>query len=180
MPPVASASRPTSPPVMAESTSARNELAISCFELSKALRLASAILSFFAGLLDGLLVGEGGVAISESLSSKINRFFRAVMGVFRGEYSSFQSLMTSWLQNASMLGRCGVGGMRNFLGGDCNLDFEGLDGGVTLACLSPTFDGDLKRGGELSLSDYRSCGRVRMLTTSGSPIYLQGPTSLGH
>ena len=51
--------------------------------------------------------------------------------MFLGEYCSFQSLITSALQKASILGRCGEGGMRWRLEGDCNLDFEGLDGGVT-------------------------------------------------
>lgn len=104
---------------------------MSCFCELKALRRATAALSGFVGLLIGLLRGELHGEASPSLSSgDMTRFRRAVAGVLRGEYWSFQSLMTSWLQKASILGRWGVGGIRIFLDGDCNRDFDGLVGGV--------------------------------------------------
>ena len=57
--------------------------------------------------------------------------------------------MISWLQKASMLGRCGEGGIRCLLIGDCGLSLDGLDGGVrgraTLLglCTFPDLGGEL-------------------------------------
>lgn len=56
--------------------------------------------------------------------------------------------MTSWLQKASILGRCGEGGILYFLEGDGSLSLDGLDGGVIGRSLSLNlFVTDL--GGEL-------------------------------
>ena len=150
MPPVDEDSWATWPFVRAWSTSARKERARSCFLSLKALRWAMAVLSFLAGLLDGLLRGETIGEISSSLSSGSTwRCRRIDFGVFRGEYWSFQSLMTSWLQNASMLGLCGVGGIGAFFDGDCKRGLIGLEGGVSGPCFSLILWGDLDSGGEL-------------------------------
>ena len=102
-----------------------------CFCELKALRRAIAALSGFVGLFVGLFRGELHGEASPSLSSgDMKRFRRLVAGVLRGEYWSFQSLITSWLQKASILGRWGVGGIRIFLDGDWSRDFDGLAGGV--------------------------------------------------
>lgn len=69
--------------------------------------------------------------------------------VFRGECRSFQSLMISWLQKASTLGRWGEGGIRDFLEGDCSLPFDGFGGGVAGRSAYVVFFGDLDLGGEL-------------------------------
>ena len=50
--------------------------------------------------------------------------------IFLGEYCSFQSLVTSWLQKASILSRWGEGGIRYRLEGDFNFAIDGLEGGV--------------------------------------------------
>ena len=131
MPPVDSARWDTWPLVMVLSTSARKEAAMSCFCALNALRRAIAALSGFVGILVGLFRGElHGVASPSLSSSEMERFPRFVAGVLRGEYWSFQPLITSWLQKASILGRWGVGGIRIFLDGDCNRDLNGLAGGV--------------------------------------------------
>lgn len=46
-----------------------------------------------------------------SSSTDWKRNLRGDFNVFLGEYCSFQSFMTCWLQNASMLGLCGDGGI---------------------------------------------------------------------
>ena len=131
MPPVAAASEATSPFATVRSSSVRKLVAKLCFSLSNSLLRSTASLFFLAGLLTGLLRGEPeGETLSSSSSSTEKR--RLGLGVFRGEYWSFQSLMISWLQKASRLGRCGEGGTRIFgFVGDFNLGFEGLEGGVT-------------------------------------------------
>lgn len=128
------------------SISERNESARSSLILSKALRAAR---SFLRGDLDALLV-ESGMGCSYSLSSvRSTESRRAVRGLLTGECESFQLLITSWLQYASMLGRCGVGGIRYRLDGDSSFFFVGLHGGVAGGGFRWILRGDLSRGGEL-------------------------------
>lgn len=57
----------------------------------------------------------------------------------------------SWFQKASILCRCGVGGILGCaFRGELSLDLEGLCGGV-VDCCGGLFDGDFSRGGELVL-----------------------------
>ena len=74
---------------------------------------------------------------------------RGDFNTFFGECWSFQSLMTSALQKASILGRCGDGGTRFRLEGDCSFEFGGLNGGVTGREPSLDLYGNLNLGGEL-------------------------------
>ena len=103
MPPVEAASDDTWLFAIVSSSSLRKDTARSCFFSLKAFFCSIASLSFFAGVLKGLFRGEllGEISFSFSSSSEKRRLDR---GVFFGEYWSFQSLMTSWLQKASMLG----------------------------------------------------------------------------
>lgn len=70
MPPVEDESWATWSLVMVWSTSVRKEVARSCFLSLKAFRCAIAVMSFFAGLLVGLLGGEVDGETSPSLSSR--------------------------------------------------------------------------------------------------------------
>jgi len=75
-------------------------------------------------------MGDNGLSSSSSESKITNLFFRGDVNSFRGEYCSFHALTTSGAQNASMLGRCGVGGILFVvLEGEMSLGFEGLGGG---------------------------------------------------
>lgn len=99
-----------------------------------------------------LFVRLGMVLLSLALVGK--RGLRGEPRIFLGEYSSFHALTISWLQNASMLGRCGVGGIRVFkdLLGEVSLDFDGLSGGVVGRLVVESggfFRGERERGDEL-------------------------------
>lgn len=102
MPPVEAASKETWLFVMVASSSARKEVARACFFSEKA---------FFASftkrpcLTRLFLVGEKRRTPSETSLSSSGSNFDLGFGVFLGEYSSFQSLMTSCSQKLSMLGR---------------------------------------------------------------------------
>lgn len=79
----------------------------------------------FAGLEDlfGEVVGEMSSALGCSLS------FRGDLSGFCGEYWSFQSLIASAVQNASMLGLSGgVGTRGTFFEGDRSFNFDGEAG----------------------------------------------------
>lgn len=81
----------------------RKVVARVCFWALKAARAAFWDLE---GVLDGDLGGEtDGETLSSSSSRGWSSLLGTVFGVFLGEYSSFQSFITSWLQKASMLGR---------------------------------------------------------------------------
>lgn len=113
IPPVDSAIAPTWPSPMVKSTSATNEAASCSFCSSNALRGSVDFLSLLAELLLELLQGDSvGDDSSPSSSTERRRILRRDFKAFFGEYCSFQSLITSALQKASMLGRCGEGGIR--------------------------------------------------------------------
>lgn len=57
-------------------------------------------------------------------------------------------MITSGFQKASILGRWGDGGIRNFFEGECRLGFDGLDGGVVGRIWSVDLCTDLVVGGE--------------------------------
>ena len=125
-------------------------MAKACFFSLNAFSRSAARLSFLAGLLLELLRGDS--EGESSLSSSSTEYSRNLLGdfsVFLGEYCSFQSLMTSELQKASILGRCGEDGIRCVLDGDCSFGFEGLEGGVTGREKSLDLYGDFDLGGEL-------------------------------
>ena len=121
-----------------------------CFDSSNAFRRSMAFLSFFVGLLFGPLRGDsdGEKSLSSSFTER-SLFLRGDLRDLVGEYCSFQSLITSVLQNASILGRCGDGGTRSLFEGDCSLDLGGPKGGVTGLTPSAILYGDFNLGGEL-------------------------------
>lgn len=123
-PPVEAESLAISPLVILVSSSARKDSASACFDCENAFLASFAIRSCFTGLFLG---DPSGTVFSAKDLGLGNR-------VFWGEYSSFQSLTTSCCQKPSILGRCGVDGIRgNCFLGDCNrLGCKvGLPGGVT-------------------------------------------------
>ena len=88
-------------------------------------------------------------------------------GVFRGEYSSFQSLTTSWDQNSSLLWRWGEVGIRGSLEGDARVWglSLGLLGGVVKRVSSETLR--LFSEGELMGYYYYFTDMWMKLTTEG-------------
>lgn len=118
------------PEVMRASSWARKAVARLCLWASKALRAAFAVAwssrvlvglgsCGLMGRLRGEVDGEG--KTSESLKSESpvagggdGGGFRGERWAFRGECWSFQELTRAALQNASTLGRCGVGGILGF------------------------------------------------------------------
>lgn len=176
-PPVEAASADTWPEVMVSSNSLRNSSASACFEVSKAFLRAIASLSFFAGVLVGLLVFEGEVDgetlfSDSSLSGKSCRR----TGDLRGEYVSFQSLISEALQKASREGRWGERGMRAWgvLEGDWRRGFEGEVGGVVISGgvrgrvvvaglwgEEVVLRGERERGGELEGCEWCCSGLVK-------------------
>ena len=109
---------------------------MSCFESSKSFLRCNSALSFLNGDLTGLFVedsrGDVGAEKSDSFNSLIgNVSLDELMFCFCGEWTSCQLFVISALQNASMLGRCGVGGTFAFsFLGDWSLGLIGLVGGV--------------------------------------------------
>jgi hypothetical protein len=135
MPPVAAASAASWPCAMVSSISRRKAVANSCLLASKARFFAAAFLFFLAGLGWGVLDGEAEAGL-RVLALDRGGGVDLGLGLW-GECSSFQSLVISWAQNASTLGRCGEGGIRAaVLEGDLSLDLEGLDGGVVQVFVS--------------------------------------------
>ena len=138
-PPVEAESWEICPSVMVSSNSARKDEARACLCSEKA---------FLAPLVSrSCLMGN---FLGERVSSDDERWG---FGVLRGEYSSFHSLMMSCCQNWSMLGRCGVRGIRcGFLGDAKPRGFgSGLLGGVANRVSLETFlglfsDGELREG----------------------------------
>lgn len=113
IPPVDCAIAPTWPSPIARSTSATNKAASCAFCSSNAFRRSVSFLSLLAGLLLELLRADfEGDNSSLSSSTECKRVLRGDFKAFLGEYCSFQSLITFALQKASMLGRCGEGGIR--------------------------------------------------------------------
>jgi hypothetical protein len=91
------------------------------------------------------------------------RFFRGDRTVFRGEYWSFHSLITSCDQNASRLGLRGGVGIRSGrpLEGETSLNLKGLGGGVdglrggVNGCVVKALCGEMRLGGSLMYCQYR-------------------------
>jgi hypothetical protein len=129
-PPVEADRARTWPFAITSSISLRKDCARSCFWASKYFFAARAAflpsfcflsLISLTGLLDGLLGGFRGDVVGEFESEGLEellsesrrrwRLLRRPPGVFLGEYWSFQSLITSWDQNVSMLGRWGDWGI---------------------------------------------------------------------
>lgn len=137
-PPVSAERFWTSPPETASSSTLRKFSAYAAFLLSKDFLRASAaffasVSAFFKAVLLGDFAGFWALdcfgMVSESSSKSSNS--RNSRLTLRGECSSIQLLVASRSQNASVLSRWGVGGMRilSFVG-DLRTLFEGLDGGV--------------------------------------------------
>ncbi|KAL9626991.1 MAG: hypothetical protein Q9164_007736, partial [Protoblastenia rupestris] len=106
IPPVGAARALTRALVRVLSTRARKVMASECLVWLKALSCSVAALSLFVGDFDELLRGEVEDEKASPSPSTMDSRLRCVnLGGFFGECWSFQSLMTSWLQNASMPGR---------------------------------------------------------------------------
>lgn len=135
-PPVEAASLATWLLVMTVSSSMRNVSAKRCLRSANAF-LASFIIRF---CFTGLFFGEKR-ASSDIVLLLEKRDVGGGLGALRGEYSSFQSLTTSWLQKSSTDGPWGVEGMRWIFLGDCKpLGLSsGLPGGVVKRSSLETF-----------------------------------------
>lgn len=153
-PPVVAARVPIWLFVIFESNSARKAEARACLLSSNNFFVSLAALdSCFVGL--AILLGE--VSRWEKLESG-GWSFGFVKSSFRGEYSSFQSLITSACQKLSILGRCGVFGIvicEVFLLGETRpkgpRSLEGLPGGVVSRVSLGSLKGLRVVGGELGV-----------------------------
>ena len=101
-PPVDDESLDSRPSVMVLSNSSRKASARACFFELNSFFCSMSFLSFFAGFLMGLFLAASD---GERLPSSSKEGIRGVLLIlFCGEYWSFQSLITSWLQKESVLG----------------------------------------------------------------------------
>ena len=136
-PPVGAVNLAMLPDAVLSSSSLRKSSATVCFEALKSFLRCTSALSFlysdFRGLFVGDFRGEVDGEKSDSSESQTGKGKdRPVFDGLRGEWTSCQLLIIAELQNASILGLCGVGGILFFVFvGDLSLDFEGLVGGVT-------------------------------------------------
>lgn len=137
-PPVEAESCAIRPDVILESSSARKSEAMVCLAAAKAFLESLSMRGAFAGI--GFLKREVPPDIEGGWSLGLEIGWR----VFMGEYWSFQSLTRSCDQKLSMLGRCGVDGMRDSFLGDVSLRglSSGLPGGVESRTSLDTFLGD--------------------------------------
>lgn len=150
MPPVEEARREIWPEVILLSSSVRKEVARVCFFSENAFLASFARRPGFVGL---FFAGEKRRASLGGSSCG----FGLGWSFLGGEYSSFQSFTTSWLQKLSMLGRWGEMGIRGTFFGD-NKVFgfsSGLPGGVVKCVVFDTFLG-LFSDGELARYQYIS------------------------
>lgn len=140
-PPVEAASSAIFPSVIFSSSSLRKDSVRSCLVWEKVFLASLVRRSGFMGDFRGE---------KRTFPSTSVRGLRVGLGVFRGEYSSFQSLTTSWDQNASELCRWGDVGIRGSLAGDGRMRgwSLGLPGGVVNRVSFVTFrlfsDGELE------------------------------------
>ena len=117
------------PSVIVSSRSRRKESAILCLVSSKALRASISAFVRFVGLSSNLLGEEGGETEDDDGSARKRAFLGERRG-FCGEYVSCHSLMFFASQKASMLGRPGGVGRRNFFfDGETSFTFDGDAGG---------------------------------------------------
>lgn len=148
-PPVEAVILESRPSVTVSSRTLKNFSAMAClfsmnaFARSRSSFLCSTSAFFMAVLLgvfaEGLVVvfgvtvlGKVSLSLNSSSESESSNS-RSRSSILHGECWSIQLLVFSWLQNASTLSRCGVGGMWAFsLVGDRRLrPFVGLDRGVS-------------------------------------------------
>ena len=115
-PPVGAVNLAILPDAILSSSSRRKSSATVRFEASKSFLRCTSALSFLYGDFRGLLVGDFRGEVdrekSDSSDSQTGKGKdKPVFGGLRGEWTSCQLLTISELQNASMLGLCGVGGI---------------------------------------------------------------------
>lgn len=114
-------------------------------------------LSFLVGLFVGDVEGEG-ASDSAPESGVTKRFFFGDARTFLGDHCSFQSLTTSWDQNASISGCSGAAGILVglLLVGELSiLCFGGLGGGVDgREDWGARLEGEYRLGGALSALAY--------------------------
>lgn len=151
------------PDVILESSSARKSDAMVCLAVEKAFLKSLSRRGGFAG------PGFFERAVPPELDGGWSLGLEIGWRVFIGEYWSFQSLTRSCDQKLSMLGRCGVDGMRgNFLGDASPRGLSsGLLGGVESLTALDTFLGD----GELAIISIFTSGQFFVLTIVEWPRY---------